>query len=164
MTAVTSDLVEHAESLLAHNRYLTLGTTAADGRPWTTPVYFAAIGVRDYYWISEIDADHSRHLAARPHISLVVFDSTVAPHHGRAVYATGTARELSDDEVDAGLAAYPGPSGRGAPSMTRDDVSRSSPYRLYRATASDVLVLCPRQPRQPCQLHGLSKDHRARIT
>jgi hypothetical protein len=163
VTAVTRDLVEHAQALLAENRYLTLGTTGADDRPWTTPVYFAAAGLHDYYWISDIDALHSRNLIERPHVGLVVFDSTVAPYHGRAVYAAGTARELSDDEVGGGLAAYPGSSDRGVPRMTRDDVTGSFPYRLYRATASEAWVLCPRQPRQPCPLHGIAKDHRARV-
>lgn len=157
------DLAEHARTLLDRNRYLTLGTVGADGRPWTTPVYFAAAGIRDYYWISEIDAEHSRNLAERPAVSLVVFDSTVEPYHGRAVYASGSARTVPDGDIDAGLSVYPGSGERGVPTMTRDDVSGSSPYRLYRVTASDVWVLCPRAPGEPCALHGLAKDHRARV-
>lgn len=135
--AVTShDLVAHANALLDTNRYLTLGTAGADGRPWTTPVYFAPAQGWRFYWISETGAWHSRNLAERPQVSLVVFDSTVAPYHGRAVYALGQAHELTDDEVDEGLKAYPGPSQRGVPPMTRDDVTGSSAYRLYQATAS----------------------------
>lgn len=158
----TPDLIGHAQALVDANRYLTLGTTSADGRPWTSPVCFAA-GVREFYWISAPDAQHSRNLSERPHVSLVVFDSTVAPYHGRAVYATGYARELSDDEMDAGLAVYPGPNRPGVSPLTRDDVTGSSAYRLYQATATDLWVLCPREPRQPCPLHGLARDHRARI-
>src|SRR5262249_11030464 len=96
-------------------------------------------------------------------VSLVVFDSTVAPYHGRAVYALGQAHELTDDEVDEGLEAYPGPSRQGVPPMTRDDVTGSSVYRLYQATASELWVLCPREPGHPCPLHGLARDHRARV-
>ena len=36
------DLRAHARALLDANQYLTLGTICADGRPWTSPVYFAA--------------------------------------------------------------------------------------------------------------------------
>jgi hypothetical protein len=43
--------------------------------------------------------------------------------------------------------------------LRSDDVTGSSPYRRYRATATDLWVLCPRQPGQPCPLHGLAKDH-----
>lgn len=159
------DLTGHAQALLDANLYLTLGTTGTDGRPWTSPVCFAAAGVREYYWVSATDAEHSRNLAERPDISLVVFDSTVAPYHGRAVYATGYARALSGDDLDAGLTVYPGPNqrGGGVTTLTRDEVTGSSAYRLYQATAADLWVLCPREPRQPCPLHGLAHDHRARI-
>ena len=153
----------HALALLEANKYLTLGTADRHGRPWTTPVYYASAGLRQYYWISETGARHSRNLAERAQVSLVVFDSTVAPYHGRAVYAVATARELCGDDLDAGLAVYPGPDARGATAVTRDDVSGSSSYRLYQATAADLWILCPREPRQPCLLHGLTTDHRVSI-
>jgi nitroimidazol reductase NimA-like FMN-containing flavoprotein (pyridoxamine 5'-phosphate oxidase superfamily) len=157
------DLAAHAHALLDTNRYLTLATADAAGRPWSTPVYFAPAPGWRFYWMSETDARHSRNLVAQPHVGLVVFDSTVTPHHGRAVYAAGPARELADDEVDEALKAYPGPSRRGVPPMTRDDVTGSSPYRLYQATADELWVLCPREPGRACPRHGLARDHRAQI-
>lgn len=156
------DLADHARAVLAANLYLTLGTVGADGRPWTSPVYFAPAGDRDFVWVSRTDARHSEHLAGRPDVSLVVFDSTVAPYHGRAVYALGRARELADDEVDRALAVYPRP-GSGAASVSREDVTGSAPYRLYRATAEELWVLCPRDPGEPCPLHGIAADHRAAV-
>lgn len=36
------DLAHHAQALLEQNCYLTLGTVSSDGRPWTSPVCFAA--------------------------------------------------------------------------------------------------------------------------
>ena len=159
-----NDLVAHARALVELNRYLTIGTTDHQGRPWTTPVYFAATQEWHFYWMSETDARHSRNLAERPDVSLVVFDSTVPPYHGRAVYAVGQAHELAEGEVDEGLRAYPGPSRPEVPPTTRDDVTGSSPYRLFRATAAELWVLCPREPRRPCSRHDLARDHRARIT
>ena len=155
------DLAAHARDLLAANSFLTLGTAGPDGRPWTSPVYFAAAGLGEFYWCSATDAVHSRHLAARPEVSLVVFDPGVRPYHGRALYAAGTAGELTGAELDRGLAVYPGD--REATALTRDDVTGDAPYRLYRAAATDLWVLCPREPGQPCPRHGLAKDHRARV-
>lgn len=161
---MTSDpLATHARDLLDTNRYLTLGTVDPDGRPWTSPVYFAAAGLREFYWTSETQASHTRNLTERPQVSIVVFDSSVLPYHGRAFYAVATASELRGDELDRGLRMYPRPGDPNATAITRDDVTGSSPYRLYRATATDVWVLCPREPRQPCPLHALARDHRARI-
>ena len=48
MPTTDEDLAAHARGLLDVNRYLTLGTVDADGSPWTTPVYFAPAGERDY--------------------------------------------------------------------------------------------------------------------
>jgi len=156
------DLSAHARELLDTNAYLTLGTVDATGHPWVSPVYMAASGLREFFWMSTTDARHSLNLAVRPAVSLVVFDSTVPPYHGRALYAIGEAREVTEDELEQALAVYPGPAG-GVQPMTRQDVAGESPYRLYRATASEVWVLCPREPRMPCALHGLAKDHRARV-
>jgi pyridoxine/pyridoxamine 5'-phosphate oxidase len=157
------DLVGHARDVVARNRYLTLGTVDGQGRPWTAPVYFAPAGDRDVLWVSEVGAEHSRNLAERPAVSWVIFDSTVAPYHGRAVYGVGEARELAGAELDRGLRGYPRPDADGAVALTREDVTAPADYRLYRATARELWVLCPREPRHPCPLHGLAKDHRARV-
>ena len=153
----------HARAIIDANLYLTLGTVDPDGRPWTSPVYFAPAGDREFIWGSGIDARHSRHVAERPHVSMVIFDSTVEPYHGRAVYAVGEARELSGNDLDRALAAYPRPGGLDATPVTREEVTAPSPHRLYLATASDMWVLCPREPRQQCALHGLATDHRTRV-
>jgi nitroimidazol reductase NimA-like FMN-containing flavoprotein (pyridoxamine 5'-phosphate oxidase superfamily) len=160
---MTHELAGHARGLIAANLYLTLGTTDAQGNPWTCPVYFSPGGDREFYWVSATDALHSVYLAERPRVSMVVFDSTVEPYHGRAVYAVGEARELSGSELEHGLQAYPRRDGRGAAPVTLEDVSGASPYRLYLASASEMWVLCPREPGHPCPLHGLSNDHRARV-
>jgi Pyridoxamine 5'-phosphate oxidase len=158
-----TDLAAHARGLLAATRYLTLGTVDPDGRPWVSPVYFAAVGLREFYWGSTTDALHSRHLAERPRVSLVVFDSTVRPYHGRAVYAVGEARELSGRDLDRALEVYPRPDGDGSSPVDRADFTAPAAYRLYRATASELWVLCPREPGQPCPLHGRTGDHRAPV-
>ncbi|UOZ02894.1 pyridoxamine 5'-phosphate oxidase family protein [Amycolatopsis sp. WQ 127309] len=156
-----SDLDAHARDLIETNRYLTLGTTGPDGAPWLTPVYFAPAGDREFVWVSALDAHHSRNLAERPRASAVVFDSTVQPYHGRAVYAAGEARELAGDDLERALAGYP--RSDGAADMSLGDVTAPSAYRLYAFTASEMWVLCPREPGTPCQRHGRSDDHRVEL-
>jgi nitroimidazol reductase NimA-like FMN-containing flavoprotein (pyridoxamine 5'-phosphate oxidase superfamily) len=158
------EIAAHARAIIDANLYVTLGTADPDGRPWTTPVYFAPGGDRQFLWTSATDARHSRNIAERPQVSMVVFDSTVAPYHGRAVYAVGQARELSGRDLDRALTVYPRPGGLDATPVTIDEVTAPAPYRLYQATASHMWVLCPREPRQPCPRHGLNKDHRTRVT
>ncbi|KGN39182.1 pyridoxamine 5'-phosphate oxidase family protein [Knoellia subterranea] len=153
-------LVDHAHELLAGNAYVTIGSIDDDGRPWTSPVYFAADGLTDFYWVSNVGSRHSVNVDARPDVSLVVFDSTVPAYHGRALYAVGSASWVDDAEVPHGLTVYPGPESRGGSGLTVEDVTGESPYRLYRARATHVWVLCPREPRQPCPRHGRNEDHR----
>jgi nitroimidazol reductase NimA-like FMN-containing flavoprotein (pyridoxamine 5'-phosphate oxidase superfamily) len=55
-----------ARTILDSNFYMTLGTADENGRPWVTPVYYAADGYARFYWVSTLEAIHSRNLAARP--------------------------------------------------------------------------------------------------
>lgn len=158
------ELTAHARDLVKANRYLTLSTLDGEARPWSSPVYFAADSdLRTFYWVSGQTCRHSRNLAVRPQVSLVVFDSTVAPYHGRCLYAVGTAAVCSPAELELGLTVYPGASARGGSPVAREDVTGSSPWRLYRALVSDRWVLCPREPGRACPRHGRAEDHRQRV-
>ena len=159
------DLDAHARDLMDVNRYVTLGTADADGTPWVSPVYFAAGDNPEIFWMSALDAKHSRNIADRPDVSMVIFDSTVLPYHGRAVYLSGRAAELADhDDLERAVGIYPGPASRDATPVTLADVTDPSEYRLYRATITEASVLCPREPRQPCPAHGIAADHRTPVT
>jgi hypothetical protein len=159
---VSDELWAIARDIIDANLYMILGTADRDGAPWVSPVYFASADYTRFYWTSTLDATHSRNLAERPGLSIVIFDSQVPPYHGRAVYLSAIGVELDGDELDEGLAVYPGPR-PGATSLTREDVTAPAPYRLYRATASEHSILCPREPRQPCPLHGIAVDHRTPV-
>ncbi|MEV4574464.1 pyridoxamine 5'-phosphate oxidase family protein [Nonomuraea jabiensis] len=90
-----TDLDAHARGLMDANLYVVLGTVDAEGVPSTSPVYFATADYAEIFWVPSPDTQHSRNLAARPRLSMVIFDSTVPTHHGRAVYLSGTATELT---------------------------------------------------------------------
>jgi hypothetical protein len=157
------DLDAHARALMDANLYVVLGTADADGIPWTSPVYFATADYTEVFWVSSPDTQHSRNLAARPQLSMVIFDSTVPTYHGRAVYLSGTATELTGRDLDRGIEIFPGDPSRGGTTVSLEDVTAPAAWRLYRATISEAFVLCPREPRQPCPLHGVAADHRAPV-
>jgi nitroimidazol reductase NimA-like FMN-containing flavoprotein (pyridoxamine 5'-phosphate oxidase superfamily) len=73
-----SDLAAAAREIVESNLYVTLATANAEGRPRASPVWFAHEGYRDFLWVSRPEARHSRNLAARPELALVIFDSTAA--------------------------------------------------------------------------------------
>lgn len=157
------DLARLAQSILDSNLYMTIATADGEGVPWGSPVFYATGDHRVFYWVSSPEALHSRNIAVRPDVGLVVFDSTVPPGTGKAVYMRATAEQLSGDLSEQGLAIYPGPPERGARSLAIDDVLPPSPYRLYAATVTEHSVLCPRDAGQPCAPHGQAFDHRTTV-
>ena len=158
-------LDDQVRRVIDANMYMVLGTADASGRPWTAPVFYAAEGYRDFYWISSPDVTHSRNLAVRPEASIVVFDSRAPVGTGgdHAVYMAATAAEVAPEELDRALALAPSFARRGGADLTAADLRPPAPYRLYRATVTEQSVLCPRAAGEPCVDHGLRHDHRTRV-
>jgi len=131
-----------ARAIIDANRYMTLSTADASGLPWVSPVWFATVDHRRFFWVSDPDARHSHNLAARPELAIVIFDSTVAVGEAQPVYMSATAEVVPADELDEGLAVFAqGSEAQGLRIWTRDDVQPPARHRLYRATASEHFVL-----------------------
>jgi nitroimidazol reductase NimA-like FMN-containing flavoprotein (pyridoxamine 5'-phosphate oxidase superfamily) len=131
-----------AREIIDANRYMTLATADGGGRPWASPVWYAHQGYTDLYWVSRPDARHSRNLAVRPEVGIVIFDSTVPEGDGQAVYVEALAAELDGAERDEGIAVFSSRSeAGGAAPWGVADVSGPAPFRLYRARASAHFVL-----------------------
>jgi nitroimidazol reductase NimA-like FMN-containing flavoprotein (pyridoxamine 5'-phosphate oxidase superfamily) len=77
-----------ARRIIDTNHYLTLATADRDGRPWASPVYYTPDSGSDFYWVSRPDSRHSRNLAGRPQVGIVIYDSQVPLFAAEAVYLT----------------------------------------------------------------------------
>jgi nitroimidazol reductase NimA-like FMN-containing flavoprotein (pyridoxamine 5'-phosphate oxidase superfamily) len=154
--AAVTDFSDMAKGIIESNRYMVLGTADEAGVPWVTPVWYAHGDHRRFLWISAPDRRHSRNVAARPQVSIVIFDSRVAVGSARAVYMAGVAEELSGQDLETGAELFA--SATRAQGLTRewtlDDMRAPAPYRLYRATVSQHWVLDPNS----------SPDDRAEVT
>jgi Pyridoxamine 5'-phosphate oxidase len=126
----TPDLNAMARDVLDRIRYVELGTIDADGRTRTSPVYFNPHGYEDLYWVSHPETHHSHNLALDDRLSGVVFDSTLVPGQTRAVYVTGTAREVPADELEQDLRkAFD--LDRGGRAFTIDELTGDADLRLW---------------------------------
>jgi hypothetical protein len=133
-----------ARSIIDANLYMTLGTADDAGRPWVSPVYYASEGYTEFYWVSSPEATHSRNIAARPQISIVVFDSHAPVGTGQGVYMSAVAIELTGVDVERGIDVFsPTSVAHGAHEWGLQDVQGPAPYRLYRATVSAHSILDP---------------------
>jgi nitroimidazol reductase NimA-like FMN-containing flavoprotein (pyridoxamine 5'-phosphate oxidase superfamily) len=150
-----------ARAVLDANLYMTLATADATGRPWASPVYYAAADYAEFFWVSSPDAVHSRNIATRPEVSIVVFDSRVQPGQGQAVYISGVAAELTGADLERGIQIFTGRSEEHAKrEWTVDHVSPPAFHRLYRAAASERWILDPGDH----PIHGKTGDHRTPVS
>ena len=131
-----------AQEIIDANRYMTLATADVDGRPWAAPVWYAHQGYADFFWVSRPGARHSRNVAGRPEVGIVIFDSTVPEGEGQAVYVEAVAEEVDGAERERGIGIISRRSeAAGAGPWGVEDVSGPAPHRLYRARASEHFVL-----------------------
>jgi hypothetical protein len=125
---------------------MTLATADADGVPWASPVWFATEDGHHFYWVSDPHARHSRNIAQRPEIAIVIFDSTVDPGDADAVYLAARAQQTGGEGLDVfnrcGAAQGLAPWGE-------ERVTAPATHRLYRATVTEATRLGPGDARVP---------------
>ena len=133
-----------AREIIDSNLYMVIATADGTGRPWPSPVYFANEGYTDLYWVSSPEAAHSRNIAGRPDVGIVVFDSRVPISTGQAVYMTAVAEQVEPAAIERGIDVFSRRSlAHGGVAWTRADVEADgeSAIRLYRATVAAHWVL-----------------------
>jgi uncharacterized protein YhbP (UPF0306 family) len=126
--------------LLAQHRYLVLGTADGDGRPWATPVFYAADGEHRVLWVSAPDSRHSRNIAVRPDVAITVFDTHAPIGGAEALYLEATAEPVAVDARPVALvllndrlpiSQHLGP----------DDLEPAGPLQVYQAVITRHFVL-----------------------
>jgi hypothetical protein len=137
-----------ARALIDQSSYMTPATADAGGVPWASPVWFAPVDGREPVWVSSADAPrHSRNIAARPRVAIVIFDSTQAPGAGQALYVSARAEEVAQEALGRCLRAFISTRARTATAWTAADVRPPARHRLYRAAAEEHFVLGARDER-----------------
>ncbi|MET7401940.1 pyridoxamine 5'-phosphate oxidase family protein [Dactylosporangium sp. NPDC005572] len=136
--------VTMARTILDDNRYVVLGTADEHGTPWVSPVFYTLDGYGELLWISDPQARHSRNIAVRSEVSLVVFDSRVGVGDARAVYLEGRAEELTGAAIDPAASRYNAEAVRkGGQEIGFAELHEGGAFRLYRAEISAHWVLDP---------------------
>ena len=150
-----SDPAAGARAVIDANHYMTLGTADDSGHPWVTPVWFAPADYREFFWVSSPAARHSRNIAIRSAVSIVIFDSQVPVGSAAAVYMTAVAHELTGAAQERGLEVFARESeAQGLSVWGLADVTAPARHRLYRAAVTEQWVLDPHDERLPVTLAG----------
>ncbi|GAA1693853.1 hypothetical protein GCM10009745_44260 [Kribbella yunnanensis] len=130
---------ETAHRVIAANNYLTLATADGDGHPWASPVFYTPDG-DDFYWVSRPTSTHSRNLAERPEVAIVIYNSQVPLGAAEAVYLTAHAEQVGAQDLSRCAQLY---SSR-LPEQTvfePEQLQDPADFRLYRARAVEASVL-----------------------
>src|SRR5919204_2372816 len=101
-----SNLASMARRIVEANMYMTIATANAEGRPWVSPVWFAPGSQSEFLWVSAPEARHSRNIALRPEVAIVIFDSTVPVGSAEALYVEAVTEQLSDGDLDEAIEIY----------------------------------------------------------
>ena len=98
---------EIAKRILVSDIYMTLATADGSGVPWASPVYYVPSADRtELYWVSRAVTRHSRNLAVRPELAIVIFDSTVPVYTGQAVYNEAIGGIVPEEELERGMSVF----------------------------------------------------------
>ena len=126
-----------ARRIIDDNQYMVLGTADTEGRPWASPVYFAHIDYVEFLWVSSPKATHSRNIADRPEVGIVIFDSQVPIGTGQGVYMLAEAEEASGHDLERGVEAFSqGSIAHGGKPFGIADVQGDAGIRLFHAVAA----------------------------
>jgi hypothetical protein len=105
-------------------------------------LYFAHIDFAEFFWVSPPGAAHSRNIAERPEVGIVVFDSQAPIGAGQGVYMSAAAKLLDDGETARGIEAFSRRSvADGGSEWTSEEVGPGAGLRLYRAAADSHWIL-----------------------
>ena len=131
-----------AREIVDQGNYMVVATADRSGQPWASPVFYAHSSYREFFWVSEPEATHSRNLRERREVGAVIFDSSAPLNNGQGAYILGVGRELPAHETNEGIEVFSRRSvERGGGEWTVEDVRDPSRHRLYQATAEAVYVL-----------------------
>jgi predicted pyridoxine 5'-phosphate oxidase superfamily flavin-nucleotide-binding protein len=127
-----------ARAIIDDGVFMTLATADADGVPWASPVWYAPDGHSELLWVSDPNARHSRNIAVRPQIAIVIFDSRQTPGDGMAVYMEARAEQAGADGLEVFNARG---AAQGLSEWGPEKVREPARHRLYRAVVSGHWVL-----------------------
>jgi len=83
-----------------------------------------------FFWVSAPEAAHSRNIATRPQVGIVIFDSHAPIGTGQGVYISAVAEQVGGDDLTRAIETFSQRSlAHGGARWTAKDVQADSGYR-----------------------------------
>ncbi len=126
-----------ARDIIKSNHHLTLGT--ADGDPWVAPVYYCVDSQFNFYYASQLDSVHTKHILNNPTVAFAIFDSNQKEGTGNGIQAKGKAYVLEGDKIDEALKWYH----TTFIECKKESYMSPAPYRLFKITPEKFYIQDP---------------------
>lgn len=132
------NLVQFAKDIIKNNIYMTLSTTNGE-TPWAAPLFYAVTDNYIFYFISQMDSLHTRHILKNPEVAFAIFDSHQKEGTGNGVQASGKAYQLPDQELPEAFKWYHTTFVK----MTPESFTGIAPYRFFKIVPEKFYMLDP---------------------
>lgn len=132
-----TELNKIAEEIIKSNIYLTLATTDGSGIPWAAPLFYAIDDNYDFYFISQLDSLHSKHILKNPTVAFAIFDSHQQEGTGNGVQGSGKAYLLDESKLPEAMKWYK----TTFIEMKPESFTGDAPYRFFKLVPEHFYVL-----------------------
>lgn len=131
-----NQLNQKAIEIVKSNKYLSLATTDSS-RPWIAPVYYCVDDEFNFYFISQPDSVHIKHLEFTNEVAFAIFDSHQEEGQGNGIQGSGKVFLLEGNQIEEGLKFY----STSFIEMTVESLKAPSPYRMYKLIPDKTYIL-----------------------
>ncbi len=97
---------EKAKKIFADCAYMNVGTSTKDGKPWVAPVLFVYDKDYNIYFLSTVDARHSKNLLENADVSISIFDSSQKIGISYGIQAEGKVSLVEKREIKKVITLY----------------------------------------------------------
>lgn len=98
-------MLKIAKDIIKNNIHLTLATTDKN-IPWAAPLFYCADDKFNFYFSSQMNSLHVKHLLKNPTIAFAIFDSRQKEGTGNGIQASGKTFLVIDSEIKEALGWY----------------------------------------------------------
>lgn len=133
-----SELDKIAREIIKNNIYLSLATS--DGiTPWVAPLFYAVDVIYNFYFISQLDSLHSKHILKNPTVAFAIFDSHQPEGSGNGVQGSGKAYLLDESKLPEAMKWYK----TTFIEMKPESFTGDAPYRFFKLVPKHFYILDP---------------------
>ncbi|MEM3838959.1 MAG: pyridoxamine 5'-phosphate oxidase family protein [Candidatus Micrarchaeaceae archaeon] len=151
---------EKAKKIIVNSTYMVVGTSTKDGIPWVAPVLFVHDKDYNIYFLSAVDARHSKNLAENPNVSISIFDSNQKIGSFDGIQAEGEASLVEKGEIKKAITLYckkvfPNSDMEPTKRYVPEDYLGASEFRFFKIKLTEIYLAGSEDRRVKVELSGV---------